>query len=295
MKALIPYKILIYSVLCSIFCTIQALNASDAVKYNFSIDFELSNGLMIIEASIDAKKGNYILDTGCSFLAIHGQVQTRDAMLISSEFETSAQEIEVNQFQLGNITEQHVEAVRFDMKAISNLTQRHIDGVIGTQLFSEYNVMIDYETNKVFFFAEQPDLNPSDFLNYSITKSKMTKSHNQAFVNMDIAGQSMNMLLDTGANISVVDQKWFSALSDHQVANSTSAITDDFIVDKSILSHVSIEDLTILYRDLGLLQNETSFDGILSLSSLNASKIMFDFQRDQVIFFWSTDSMASLD
>jgi len=250
---------------------------------------------MIIEASIDSKKGSYILDTGCSFLAIHGQVQTNDIQLVSSEFGTSAQEIEVNHFQFGNISEQHIDAVQFDMKAISDLTQKHIDGVIGTQLFDQYNIMIDYEASKVFFFSGRPDLDRSDLLNYSITKSKITKSHNQAYVNMDIAGQSMKMLLDSGANVSVVDQKWYLRLSKNQLENTNSSLPDDFIIDQSTLSHVRLEELTILYRDLARLHTETSFDGILSLSSLNAGKIIFDMQRDQVIFFWRTDSVASLE
>lgn len=281
--------------MCVIICTAQTLSASDVIKSNFSIDFELSNGLIIIEASIDSKKGSYILDTGCSFLAIHGQVQSNDIQLISSEFRTGAQEVEVDYFQFGNITERQIEAVQFDMKAISDVTQRHIDGVIGTQLFSQYNIMIDYEASKVFFFSGQPDLDRSDLLNYSITKSKITRSHNQAYVNMNIAGQSMKMLLDSGANVSVVDQKWFESLSKNQLVNTNSTLPDDFIVDESTLSHVRIKELTILYRDLANLHQDTSFDGILSLSSLNAGKIIFDMQGDQVIFFWRTDSVAGLE
>ncbi len=281
--------------MCVIICTAQTLSASDVIKSNFSIDFELSNGLIIIEASIDSKKGSYILDTGCSFLAIHGQVQSNDIQLISSEFRTGAQEVEVDYFQFGNITERQIEAVQFDMKAISDVTQRHIDGVIGTQLFSQYNIMIDYEASKVFFFSGQPDLDRSDLLNYSITKSKITRSHNQAYVNMNIAGQTMKMLLDSGANVSVVDQKWFDSLSKNQLVNTNSTLPDDFIVDESTLSHVRIKELTILYRDLANLHQDTSFDGILSLSSLNAGKIIFDMQGDQVIFFWRTDSVAGLE
>lgn len=295
MKVFSPYKTLIYSILCVIICTAQTLSASDVIKSNFSIDFELSNGLIIIEASIDSKKGSYILDTGCSFLAIHGQVQSNDIQLISSEFRTGAQEVEVDYFQFGNITERQIEAVQFDMKAISDVTQRHIDGVIGTQLFSQYNIMIDYEASKVFFFSGQPDLDRSDLLNYSITKSKITRSHNQAYVNMNIAGQTMKMLLDSGANVSVVDQKWFDSLSKNQLVNTNSTLPDDFIVDESTLSHVRIKELTILYRDLANLHQDTSFDGILSLSSLNAGKIIFDMQGDQVIFFWRTDSVAGLE
>lgn len=112
---------------------------------------------------------------------------------------------------------------------------------------------------------------------------------------VELAGQSLKMLFDTGTNIKVLDQLWFSNLEANQSVNQNSLLFDVYIIDRTSLSHESIEDHSFKCRDLSSFQESHSFDEILSLSSINAKKIIVNFQNNQVIFFWSADSVASLD
>jgi len=70
---------------------------------------------------------------------------------------------------------------------------------------------------------------------------------------------------------------------------------DDYTIKQSSIGKVTIADLGLIYRDLGEVQDGSNFDGILSLSSLNADKILFDNKRNQVFFFWTRDKLASVD
>jgi len=49
-----------------------------------------------------------------------------------------------------------------------------------------------------------------------------------------------------------------------------------------------------MYSDLIKFQDGHTFDDILSLSTLNASKILFDFERSSLYFFWEAESFTGL-
>ena len=186
-----------------------------------------------------------------------------------------------------------IDAVQFDMNKIKQLVNRDIDGLIGTQIISDYNLMIDYDHNKVVFISDRSDLKVFDPSAYIISKAPIVINDGKSFIQMNIAGHKLNMLMDSGANISVLDQKWSKRLRVQQ--NLTSQMQDDFIIQQSSVNNVSISNLGITYRNLEGFQNESNYDGILSLSSLNADKVIFDYKRNQVIFFWKTEDFASLD
>lgn len=273
----------------------QLLVAHNKPSENFSIDFELINGLIVIEASVNSKKGNFILDTGCSFLAVAGKHSNGSIDLVTTDFQVKASEVNIDKFELGLIQEIGVQAVQFNMDKINQLVDRDIDGLIGTQIISDYNLMIDYNQNKVVFISDRAELNSFDPFEFVITKSQIKHNGDQSFIDVQIGGEQLNMLLDSGANISVLDLKWqdqFKALSKR---NNNSSISNDFTIHQSSINNVSITDLGVVYRDLSSVQGSMPYDGILSLSSLNVDKVLFDYQQNQVIFFWTKGDITSLD
>jgi len=181
------------------------------------------------------------------------------------------------------------------MDKINQLVNRNIDGLIGTQIIGDYTLMVDYKQNKVVFISDGSELEVIDPIDYAITRAPVTVKDNKSFLRMSIAGQELNMLLDSGANISVLDHKWFEYFQQEQQQNTDSQLMDDYTIKQSSIGKVTIADLGLIYRDLGEVQDGSNFDGILSLSSLNADKILFDNKRNQVFFFWTRDKLASVD
>ena len=287
------YYILIISVLLnSLWSTLAANNTP---VDNFSVDFTLVNGLIILEASVDSKKGNYILDTGCSFIALNEDAhQEGDIFIESSDFDAHASATEIQEFTFGNIKKEQLQAVKFDMAPIEQALGIVIDGVIGTEVTVGYNVLIDYELNKVSFISNRSTANLMDVFDYTVSKAKLSNHLNQSFITIDIQGESLTMLLDSGANISVLDQQ-FKKRFDSLQRSFGKTSTDDFTIDSVHLANVSIDQFSVMYTDLSKFQDELSFDGILSLSAINASKMLFDFDKGQVYFFWNTSDVASLD
>ena len=80
-------------------CTllVHGLSASSN-KGNFSIPFELINGLTIIEAEIDGVHGKYLLDTGSDGIIIDGETDSKNQNTIVSlggESKSKTQELKL--------------------------------------------------------------------------------------------------------------------------------------------------------------------------------------------------------
>ncbi len=287
------YYILIISVLLnSLWSTLAANNTP---VDNFSVDFTLVNGLIILEATVNSKKGNYILDTGCSFIALNEESnQEGDIYIESSDFNARASSTEIQEFTFGNIKKEQLKAVKFDMTPIEQALGMLIDGVIGTEVTVGYSVLIDYELNKVSFISNRSTANLMDVFEYTVSKAKFSNYQNQSFVTIEIQGEKLTMLLDSGANISVLDQQFKKRFDAMQQSNGKTS-TNDFTLDNINLANVSIDQFSFMYTDLSKFQDEISFDGILSLSTINASKMLFDFDKGQVYFFWDTTDVVSLN
>jgi len=265
---------------------------------SFSINFDLVNGLILLEASVDHIRGKYILDTGCSFIAIDGVEGKGDIELSSTEFSATASETNLAKFELGGIKLENIEALEFDMKKIEAIVGTDIDGLIGTQAMMNYNILIDYTEMKVSFLGDQsPQLNINS-LSHTIIKSAMTTHDNQSSIDVQIQDQSYTLLLDSGANISVFDYSYKKSLKHLHQKNKSSIVADDYIIEELSLNRVTIKDMAVLYRDLSLLQDNRSgqkIDGILSLTSLDADKVLFDYTNSQVIFFWAHEDIAAVE
>jgi len=271
-----------------------SLVANNKPADNFSIDFRLVNGLIILEASVDSKKGNFILDTGCSFVALNEEHQEGDIVIKSSDFDVLGSSTEIQEFAFGNITHENFEVVQFDMTTIEQSIGMVIDGVIGTEVTAGYNVMIDYELLKISFISDRSKLNLLDFAKYSVSKTKMFNHLNQSFVVIEIGAESFTMLLDSGANITVLDKKFKQQLESIQYLNTDIKDDNNFTLKEVRFASASINKLAVKYDDLSKFQDEFAFDGIISLSAINASKMLLDYDKEQMYFFWDINYIASI-
>jgi len=94
------YKLLIISCLLFIFGVSPLVYSNSSPASHFTIDFELVNGLILVEATINSKKGSYILDTGFSFLAVEGDPKRPSMTMATTEFNMSASEIWIKSINL---------------------------------------------------------------------------------------------------------------------------------------------------------------------------------------------------
>jgi len=286
------YKLIIVIISLLMIDSFSALAESKPVN-SFSINFELVNGLILLEATVDHKKGKYILDTGCSFIAVDGIADEQQIELSSTEFTETASETNLAVFELGSIKRQDVSAMTFDMQNIEALVQTDIDGLIGTQAIEDYDIMIDYAEKKVYFLGKESFRPDIDAASYTIMKTSMHTVEDKSYIDVMVQDESYTLLLDSGANISVMDSRLETRLQDAHQPNTLSVMADDYTLQELKMDLIKIEQLGIIYRDLSMVQSTKPIDGILSLTSLGIDKVIFDYSSGQVIFFWAKHDHAS--
>jgi len=243
------------------------------------IPFQLVDGLIVVEATVNQEKGQYIFDTGSPYLIINGSVDSKDSEISSLDYEHFAEDIVVHDFSLANISKRAIGAMKVDASFLKNHVGYEVDGLIGMSALQGYSVFIDYEENKLVFLNEESSLINQSYMHYRVSSIDYQLLESRPVVNINIGQKLYKMILDSGANANVIHQ------------NSSLATNDEslFSADEIKLNNITITNIDFLQRDLSFVNeagNDFKIDGILSIDGMNVDKVLFDATRGKVFLFW---------
>lgn len=241
------------------------------------VQFELVAGLILVPLIVDGVQGTYILDSGAPSLTLNRKVDKAEFTLVTLGRTHEGQAIFVDGIQYGDISKEDIEAWAMDLSFIEQILNRPISGILGADLFNEFDILIDFDSGEIQLITAETRRLSLETSSYHTTLLKINGFHDELpLVNVSISGSSHSMIFDTGAAISVLDER-----------NSSSSLEQS---NKEIkLCNVKINEAPFLNADLSDLKNdkEDPFDGILSVSSLNASKVLLSYSSSRVYLFWS--------
>ena len=184
------------------------------------IPFTMAGNLILIWAKADTTEGNFILDTGAPGLVLN-ITYFRDYPDISSSNQEQLGicgpaepriQTEVEQFNLGPIKYNRVEADMINLGHIENIKGVKILGLLGVQLFKQFEMIIDYEKNLIYLHliskkekkTYQSNL-LEDTTSYSIAPFDITD--NRLITHLEIAGKKLCFIIDCAAETSVLDSR----------------------------------------------------------------------------------------
>ncbi len=284
---LYTYKIYIIrfvSFVAFLLCAITVINAyasteKEKVAVNVTLQFELVDGLILVQASRDGRPGSYILDTGAPHLMINQKVDRVDFQLWTVNGNMNSSEVDISTFEYGSILREDVEAWAMDLTYIEDLIGRPIAGILGNNLLKDYSIVINYEHREISFIADRVSFTTSVH-DYDVTSVNISDYEDHLpIVELQVDGQLKKLAFDTGAAISVLDA---TSISD-------AASTTTF---RSIgINNIKISKAPFCFKNLSELKNlqDHAVDGILSVTSLNASKVLIDYKTERIYMFWSKE------
>ena len=120
------------------------------------VPFELVDGLIFVKAELEGRQGNFILDTGAPSLIINDnnqQGKTEDWQCVTSDIQPRA--ITVNQFQWAGIEKRELEAITLDISHLEKTYKRKVLGVIGYQVFSDREILVNARTMQIVILDGQ--------------------------------------------------------------------------------------------------------------------------------------------
>lgn len=281
--------------------------AADSDTGSFILPFSRAGNLILVQAKADSIEGSFVLDTGCPHLVLN-LTYFRDYPVHAGEERTgatgagfSASRTHVADFGIGPFHQYRLEADLANLGNIENSKGVRILGLIGMELLTGFEMIIDYEKNLIYLqrvnrklalASRHPML--ADTSQYNIVPITITDS--RIMVQTVLAGKKVKLIIDSGAETNLLDSrlpdKVFEQVSVTGRTTLNGAGNARIEVLKGDLRSLvigarTVESLPILITNL----EKTCFsyggcvDGILGFDFLSLKKIGFNFVTGKM-YIW---------
>lgn len=262
------------------------------------IPFELVNGMLLVEASVDHKRGTFILDTGAPLVVLNqrGPLDPGKRSAYGCSGAVAVGTKNIRHFAWANQEKYQMDVLTADLQHLERATGRPITGLIGYPILREWEVLIDYDAQRLFLF--QPTENRWQKTVRPLAVLPVTFQDHLPVVTMRIQGKELRLGLDTGSESNLIDAEALKTLTasridtiDHQEIQG---------LDKSIrtvpvvvLNNAFLEDLPIdaspfLVTEFSHLKSRTglSIDGLLGFDFLRRVRFSINYQTGE-LYVWS--------
>lgn len=186
------------------------LLASDA-KGDFDtlkLPLKRAGNLLIVEASVDGIRGNFILDTGAPGLILNTTYfrekairKNRTSVGIAGTT-TGVYEMEVNKLQISNLYYEKILVELTELSHIENSKNIQIYGLLGTALFEELEMYIDIRRSTLTLVKPSKNVTPK---RNADVNTLLSVSNNALIIPLKVNGKILNTCFDTGAEMLVLD------------------------------------------------------------------------------------------
>ena len=253
--------------------------------------FKLVGGLTFVKGVQNGKKATYILDTGAPGLILNNKIDEKDIddLYIASGLTGNASigESLIEEFKILDITRQEFLAHQMDLEHIEDEILHRFAGLVGSDIFSQSILILDYE-NQLWGTASK---SPKKRIDVSVP---FTMQEHFIVIEIEIGGRALRMILDTGAEISILDGMSTlylkkKALKDSGVTSIQSASSENtesknvsvnkFSMGKHVERNHEFSILDFDFINEGL---DQKLDGLIGYPFLEGKKIAIDFPARQI-------------
>jgi predicted aspartyl protease len=277
---------------------------------DFILPFSRAGNLILIKAKADTTEGSFILDTGAPGLILN-MTYFRDYPVLEGNGPEQSGGITgsvadygrtlVKKLSFGAVNYFKVEAVRINLGHIENSKGIKIFGLLGVQLFKQFEMIIDYENNEIHLHH----ITKKDGKNYQHALLNDTSGYsvfpidlldNKILTYGKLGNKKLTFLVDTGAESNVID----SRLSEAVLGNIE--ITRRIVLNGAGRNKVdalygNMSNFTMGTRDIAtmpvLVTNmekmcfsyDRCLDGMLGFDFLSMHKIGFNFVKRKM-YIW---------
>lgn len=273
------------------------------------IPFSRAGNLILIKARIDSIEGNFVLDTGAPRLVLNltyfrnypdAETPEEDAGGITGSA-AGSRPTRVASLRFGPVRYSKLNADRINLGHIENSRGVKILGLLGMELFSKFEMIIDYENNLIYLHLitrKEASTYKSDLLadTSAYNTFPIFMKENKLLTYAQIAGKKLTFVIDTGAESNVLDSRLPDRIFE-QVAitrrvvltGSGSSKIEALYGDMKDMKmgNLEISTLPVLVTNLEKLcfSYDQCIDGMLGFDFLSLHKIGFNFVKNKM-YIW---------
>lgn len=276
----------------------------------FILPFSRAGNLILIKAKADAVEGSFILDTGAPGLILN-MTYFRDYPVTENYAGEESGGITgsvagyghtmVKKLSFGAVNYFKVEADRINLGHIENSKGIKIFGLLGVQLFKQFEMIIDYENSEIHLHH----ITKKDAKNYQHQMLNDTSAYSVFAIDLldnkiltygKVGNKKLTFLVDTGAESNVIDSRLSENILDNVVITKRMVLNgagnkkvDALYGDMSNLK-IGDRDITsmpVLVTNLAKMcfAYDRCLDGMLGFDFLSMHKIGFNFVKRKM-YIW---------
>lgn len=265
-----------------------------------TLPLKRAGNLLLVEAKVDSVIGDFIFDTGAATLVLN-KMYFPSARKVSSARASGVtgaigyqQEVEVGELRIKGLSYKDFNADAIDLSHLENIRGRQIMGLLGLNLFTDFEVEIDLQQGVLRLIRcdkkGEPALAPRSTCSLI---GKMQFAGTGAFARVYVAEKPLFLCIDTGAEINVLDNRCSKKVLEQlkitgrsSMAGSGSQRTEIFY---GALSGMRVGELQLAPMQTALMRLDhmselygTQVDGMLGYEFLKQGVLRLNFPKGEL-------------
>lgn len=263
------------------------------------IPFDLVNGMILVEASINTQTAYFILDTGAPMLVINernNDKKGKSELASSCSGTLTVGSITIDHFNWGDLKKENIEALTVDLSHLEKAVSRPIRGLIGFQIFKDQEIYIDFPRQRILLLDPQKNL-----LHRAATPleiSSFSMFDHLPILQLNIGNQLFHFGIDTGSETNLIDHcatknidaSLLDTLKKEEIQGLDQKVNIVPVIQmaETKLGQLSLKAQPYLVTELCHLKNinGSKLDGLLGYDFFNDLKISINYPKKE-IYFWS--------
>jgi Aspartyl protease len=220
-------------------------------EFTITFPFELYNNWIVIKTTINGIEGDFILDTGCTVMALDEKFAVKCKMKLQTDLaikgnggskeQIAMKNFDIDSFHFGGLAFKGFGGATFDAQYISE-KDRPIAGLIGASLINKMNWKFDFDSSKI-------TVSSNKFEQEGMRIYFWTGYDNVHRTNLNINGSTQTVLIDLGSgNELSADIKDVKALANGlKMQKQSYADAGSAGLSQDIIKYETIEDYPLSY------------------------------------------------
>jgi len=261
-----------------------------------TVPFSIIEGMILVEASMNQQKGNYIIDTGAPTLVINEKPTSNKVSAgrgISESLVTA--EVTVKDFNWSGIHKTNINAFKVDISHLEKVSGKVIQGIIGQDILKEVELLVDYQTQTLQLipiqYAKRKSQQPLAIIPF-------TMQAHLPVIKVKIGKKKLSLALDTASESNILNTKILKKLDNNQLSNNQEGEIHGLdqkikkvqvaTVKKTSVKDLALDNMPYLFTDLSHLKSESNIyiDGLLGYPFFKQRKMSINY-NEQKIYIWA--------
>lgn len=258
--------------------------------------FELVRGMVVVQAEMDGKLANFILDTGSPMMILNEKSEAASATQAAGlQGSMSGDWKTINMFSWAGVRKFDMQALTTDIGALEMVTNRPIAGLIGYEFLEDFELLMDFEHQLITLVPQGGNSKMEGW----VLKSQIpfTMAGHLPVIEAQIGDKKLRLGLDTGANTNLLSSASAADLDAELVTPVSNAGVlgmggDSFkmmagdVVETSI-GGLNFWNMRFVFSDISHLRNlvDHKVDGLLGFPFFKSGKFSVNY-ASQVISIW---------